>query len=80
MTKHRDEDLGAVLAAGRRVNDRDGVARVIGLHHRTCLVAVAVPRANPALELPVTLAEHGIIAGASRPGMEPGCWRLAVPR
>jgi hypothetical protein len=46
-----------MLAACRRVNDRNGVAGVIGLHHCARLVAVAIPRADPGLERPVALAE-----------------------
>ncbi len=40
-----------MLLTCRRVDHRDRVSGVIGLHHRTSLMAVAIARADPVLEL-----------------------------
>jgi len=59
--------------AGRRVDDGDGVAGVIGLHHRARLMTVAERRVSAALEDGKTVAKQcvAIAVGVTRPAFLP---------
>lgn len=66
--QHRNEDLSLADDASIGIDDWHGVTRIVGLHHRACLVAVAEGCARPALESaePVTKPRVAITIGVRR--------------
>ena len=58
--QHRDKNLRLAHLARLRIDHLNRLAGVIGLHHRTCIVAVAEGRMRPALVGAELLAEPGV--------------------